>query len=80
MDQEAAASPRVLAARQALSLQELTTRKQELLSELQGYQVHRIPGTVHSIPGTVQSIPDVVPVTYTQHRVAPHVSKVAGKY
>ena len=49
MDTEAAASPQVLAASQALKLQELTARKQEVLSELHGYQVHRIPGTVLAI-------------------------------
>lgn len=45
IDPDIVPSPQLLAANQALKLQELTTRKQELLSELQGYQVQRIPGT-----------------------------------
>ena len=45
IDPDVAPSPQMVAANQALRLQELTTHKQELLSELQGYQVHRIPGT-----------------------------------
>lgn len=44
IEPEVGPSQQVLAANQALKLQELTVRKQELLSELQGYQVHRIPG------------------------------------
>ena len=89
MDQEAVTSPRVLAARQALSLQELTIRKQELLSELQGYQVQRIPGTKQCIPGaqhcipvtvhrTVHSIPRTVPAA--QYRTAPCASDLEGTH
>lgn len=46
IDPDVAPSPQIVAANQALRLQELTIRKQEILSELQGYQVHRIPGTI----------------------------------
>ena len=44
MDPNAAPTPQLVAANQALKLQELSTRKQELLFELQGYSVNRAAG------------------------------------
>ena len=44
VDPKIAPPAQLVAANQALQLQELTQRKQELLFELQGYQVNRVPG------------------------------------
>lgn len=44
LDPNVAPTPQVTAASQALKLQELALRKQELLFELQGYQVSRATG------------------------------------
>ena len=44
VDPHAAPPPQLVAANQALELQELALRKQELLFELQGYQVNRVAG------------------------------------
>ena len=48
VDPHAAPPPQLLAANQALELQELALRKQELLFELQGYQVNRVAGTARN--------------------------------
>jgi hypothetical protein len=44
LDPNVAPTPQLVAANQALKLQELALRKQELLFELQGYQVNRVAG------------------------------------
>lgn len=44
LDPNAARAPQLVAASQALKLQELASRKQELLFELQGYSVNRAAG------------------------------------
>lgn len=44
LDPGVAPTPQLVAANQALKLQELALRKQELLFELQGYQVDRVAG------------------------------------
>ena len=44
LDPNVAPSPQLMAANQSLKLQELALRKQELLFELQGYQVNRVAG------------------------------------
>lgn len=43
-DPNVAPTPQLVAASQALKLQELASRKQELLFELQGYSVNRAAG------------------------------------
>ena len=43
-DPHVAPTPQLVAANQALKLQELAVRKQELLFELQGYSVNRAIG------------------------------------
>ena len=44
LDPNVAPTPQLVAASQALTLQELASRKQELLFELQGYGVNRATG------------------------------------
>lgn len=44
LDPNVAPTPQLVAANQALKLQELALHKQELLFELQGYQVNRVAG------------------------------------
>ncbi len=44
LDPNVAPTPQLVAANQALKLQEIALRKQELLFELQGYQVNRVAG------------------------------------
>ena len=44
LDPDVVPAPQLVAASQALKLQELASRKQELLFELQGYSVNRAPG------------------------------------
>ncbi len=44
LDPNVAPTAQLVAANQALKLQELALRKQELLFELQGYQVNRVAG------------------------------------
>ena len=44
LDPNVAPTPQLVAASQALKLQELASRKQELLFELQGYSVNRAAG------------------------------------
>lgn len=62
LDPNVAPTPQVTAASQALKLQELALRKQELLFELQGYQVSRAAGQT---PDAVQSSGHVITCNHT---------------
>ena len=66
LDPKAARAPQLVAASQALKLQELASRKQELLFELQGYSVNRAAGQPvfkDSLKSTPQSCMHV-PMTF----------------
>ncbi|KAL0033983.1 hypothetical protein WJX79_001201 [Trebouxia sp. C0005] len=79
LDPNVAPTPQLVAANQALKLQELALHKQELLFELQGYQVNRVAGpsgdaqTAYIIPQDT-SVQTVVMADAIQHSCSLAVS------